>query len=216
RALRCFDVPALTGEDRDRAAMYRARREVAAETVNVESVDDWLRSLGSLVHVERLGDANRVRAAQLLNKTNQMNLATRRMSEAGLVGWAADEAHEFWTFGLADRFGDHGVTGLLGLARVRDSLEVVDFVMSCRVLGRNLERSMIAWAVGRARDAGLRRLVARYRPTGKNRPCLDFLRSSGLLEVDETAVFEWAAAESYAVPEGVDLRGPAERRTTPA
>ena len=213
RALRCFDAAALTGEDRERTAMYRRRREAGEERSDVGSIEEWLESLNTVADVVGLNDANRVRAAQLLNKTNQMNLATRRVSEARLVEWAGQDGHQFWVFALSDRFGDHGITGLLGLV-VRDrEVEIVDFVMSCRVLGRNLERTMLAWAIRQAREAGATRLVATLVPSDRNAPCLDFFRSSGLHEGPELT-FGWDVGDDYEPPAGVEVRRLGERRPT--
>ncbi|MFV1986438.1 MAG: HAD-IIIC family phosphatase [Gemmatimonadota bacterium] len=209
RALRCFDSQVLTEEDRSRATMYRARREQDEERANIGSIEEWLRTLQTEVEVERLDKASLGRAAQLLNKTNQMNLATRRLPEAGLWRWTEQPAHEFWTFRVSDRFGSHGLTGLLGVATDGETLDVVDFVMSCRVLGRNLERSMIAWAVGRARAVGCERIRAELLTTDRNRPCLDFLNASGL-RPEGGRVFVWEASEDYAVPEGVSVVEPAD------
>jgi FkbH-like protein len=208
RALRCFDSPALTEEDRARAASYRIRREGADSLGVVASVDEWLRTLETEIQVERLGPVNLPRASQLLNKTNQMNLSTRRLPETELARWAEQSDREFWTFRVSDRFGSHGITGLLGLERLGDSLEIVDFVMSCRVLGRNVERSILSWAVRRAGALGCRRLQAEILPTGRNRPCVEFFSGSGMT-AESDLVFILDVAADYATPEGVTLLEPA-------
>ena len=107
-------------------------------------------------------------------------------------------------------------TGLLGLTAEGSDLRVVDFVLSCRVMGRNVEKTMITWAVSRARSLDLSRVCATYIPTTKNQPCLQFLGRSGLETNPGDSSFWWESAADYPAPDGVVLRGAEEPRPTPA
>ena len=80
--LACFDTPSVTEEDSERTQLYAAERKRVAVRDEATSFDEWLRSLGTQVRIERLNASNLPRTVQLLNKTNQMNLSTRRMTEA--------------------------------------------------------------------------------------------------------------------------------------
>jgi FkbH-like protein len=210
QALRCFDAPAVSQEDSRRTALYAAERARAAERRQVGDLDAWLRGLGIAVRVEEVGGANLPRVVQLLNKTNQMNLATRRLTEAELRAWAAGEGHRAWAFRVSDRFGDAGLTGVASLSLADGRATVVDFVLSCRVLGRRVEEAMLAWLVRCARSAGARELRAQLVPTPRNGPCLDFWRRSGLAAEGETR-FSWTTSDEYPAPEAVALEAsPAE------
>jgi FkbH-like protein len=203
-ALRAFDTPQLTQEDRGRTAMYaaeRARTEGQVETADLES---WLRSLSIVVSVEPLVRANAERAAQLFNKTNQMNLATRRLSQQELMDWAADASHSLMTMRVTDRFGDSGLTGIIGLAVEGNAMRMTDFLLSCRVLGRNVEEAMLSIAVNEARSRGASTLIADFVPTPRNGPCLEFLQRSGL-EPSSSHRFTWDVSRPYAVPEWVTV-----------
>jgi len=205
-ALRCFDTPAVTSEDRARTAMAaaeRSRRAAAATT----TVDDWLQSLDVRVDVEPLGPANLERATQLLNKTNQMNLATRRMTAAELATWAAGASRLVLTFRVADRFGDSGLTGLVGLDITGRDARLVDFLLSCRVMGRGVEQTMLHVAIAQARARGAATLRADLAPTARNAPCLDFFRRSGLT-VAGAYTFTWDTAAAYPRPASVTVSGP--------
>lgn len=204
-ALRCFDVPAVSAEDAARTALYAAEQRRTAARAEVGSLDDWLAGLGIRVRAEPLGGANVARATQLLNKTNQLNLSTRRLTEPEFLAWAADPAHEVWAVHVADRFGDAGLTGILGLERTGDRCRVVDFVLSCRVMGRKVEETMAHLAVARARAWGATGVEAVYRPTPKNKPCLDFWDRSGFARTDADGVFAWDAGAEYARPAYVAL-----------
>ena len=172
--LDCFDAPALTDEDRSRGAMYVAERQRRDLQREVPSHEEWLRSLAITLHVEPYGPGNRTRIAQLLNKTNQFNLATRRMTEAELDAWLTVSGRHMLGIRVADRFGDAGLCGVLGTDS-GESLEITDLLLSCRVLGRRIEEAMLALACEQARDAGLTHVTATYVPTKKNRPTLDIL-----------------------------------------
>jgi FkbH-like protein len=180
-SLRCFDTPHLSAEDLERNAMYATERERNALRTKVSSMEEWLGTLGLTVRFEPLGGANLARATQLLNKTNQMNLRTRRLSEGELLAWAQQDGHEVWATHVSDRFGSAGLTGLLGLSREGGQVHVADFVLSCRVMGRRVEETLV-WA-GRRRAGALggNALVIEPLATAKNKPCRDFFaRLDGL------------------------------------
>jgi FkbH-like protein len=208
-ALRCFDAPALSEEDRGRARMYaqdRRRRETQA---SVQSLDEWLASLEMKVTAAPLDEGNLARAAQLLNKTNQMNLSTRRMTEKELLAWAGAEGRWLWTFRVEDRFGDLGLTGLVSLAREGATGRVVDFLLSCRVMGRKVEETMLAVAVEKARQEGLDEVVAELVPTAKNKPCREWWEQSAFRRDPlHPLVFRLPKGVGYPVPSHVDLLVP--------
>lgn len=198
-ALRCFDLPSLSKEDLERTLMYAEERKRTALQEQVGSIDEWLMSLDIKVRVESLNSTNLARAAQLLNKTNQMNLTTRRLTEAELTEWANTDGHVFYTVSVSDRFGDSGLTGLLSVERTPDeAARIVDYVLSCRVMGRKVEETMLHLAVTWAQSKGARRVVAELLETKKNKPCLGFFQRSGF-ETNGN-VFEWDAQKSYDLP----------------
>jgi FkbH-like protein len=203
--LTCFDSVALTDEDRRRADMYAGERRRRAGLVDVGSVDEWLATLETQVRIEPLDRGNLARAAQLLNKTNQMNLSTRRLAEDELLAWASQDGHRFWTFRVSDRFGDLGLVGLLGVDATGEPARIVDLVLSCRVMGRKVEETMVATAVRDARVTGRRGLEARYRPTARNGPCLDFLERSGLARGTEERVYRWDSDRAFPFPAQVTV-----------
>lgn len=196
-ALACFDTASLTGEDRARSAAYAAERlrRTAAETRSPEA---WLESLGVTVRAEPLDAANLTRAAQLLNKTNQMNLRTRRMTAEELMAWADAPHRACFTFRVADRFGDYGLTGMASVALEGDTAHVADFLLSCRVMGRRLEHAMAHTIAEWARGHRARTLVAGFLPTERNRPCRDFWEKSGFAADGDT--YTWDLSKPYPAP----------------
>jgi FkbH-like protein len=196
----CFDVVTVTAEDRARHASYQAGRARMTERERAGSVDEWLQNLDVKVRVGTLNASNLPRVAQLLNKTNQMNLSTRRLTAPELLQWAGQPGHHLWAFRVADRFEDAGLTGIISIAVDRHEAHVVDFVLSCRVMGRQIEEAMLHHAVQHARELGLETLSAEYLPTAKNAPTLRFLERSGL-ENGDGHRFRWELQRHYARPQ---------------
>lgn len=203
-SLKCFENPRLSEEDRARVAAYEAERRRADMRREVTSVEDWLRRLELQIKVEQLSPANLPRAAQLLNKTNQMNLSTRRMSETELAAWAAAPGHSVWVFRVKDKLGDAGLTGLASLEVTGDRAQIVDFLLSCRVLGRKVEQTMLHWLVQQALAAGAHEVWAEYLPTPKNKICLEFWQRSGF-QSDNSRRFCWNTGLKYPLPDYIQL-----------
>jgi FkbH-like protein len=204
-SLRCFDAPFITAEDRGRSAMYAAERSRKSSLSGAGSLQAWLESLDINVSVEPLTAANLDRAAQLFNKTNQMNLATRRLSKTELMEWASAREHALLTFRVADRFGDSGLTGLVGLAYDGTRARLTDFLISCRVMGRNVEETLLHVAANHARERGAVELFAEFVPTPRNAPCLEFFRRSHFRAASDS-MFTWNTSEPYPRPPYVTLR----------
>jgi len=203
--LRCFDSPAVSEEDAARTSLYAAERKREQLQASVGSIDEWLLRLGLNVRVEPLGQANLTRTTQLLNKTNQMNLSTRRLTESELSGWAEGSGRSLWAVQVEDRFGDAGLTGIVSVEVSQTVATIVDFVLSCRVMGRKIEQAMVHVAVEHARGMGADRVEADLVPTAKNAPCLTFWQASGFRRDGEVR-FTWDAANPYPLPAAVALK----------
>jgi FkbH-like protein len=202
--LRCFDAPSLSAEDRERTKMYVTERYREELKARLSSLEDWLKSLQIKVQVEELNQANLQRAVQLFNKTNQLNLTTRRMTVQELEEWATEQNHRLWTFTVSDKFGGSGLTGIVSL-EVEDGVgRIADFLLSCRVMGRKVEEAMVYIAIKHAKEAGVDRVYAQYIPTSKNAPCLDFWERSQLTQEREHC-FVWQIRDSYPRPEAIQI-----------
>lgn len=205
RVLDCFEQAAITDEDRQRTNMYVVARDRQESAANFDSLEEWLVSLRIRVDGAPLSNANVKRAVQLLNKTNQLNLRTRRLTETELWNWrGAEPGRQVMALSVTDRFGDLGLTGVLSWQCSEEELEIVDYLLSCRAMGRQVENFMVHMAVQAARAAGLARVCAPAVPTERNGPCLEFWRyQSGFVEVEEN-VFVWDTANDYPTPTAVN------------
>ncbi len=206
-AMHVFDTPSMTWEDSERHRMYTEEEARRRDQHEVGSLVDWLHTLDLKVSVEQAKGVNLKRAVQLLNKTNQMNLSTRRLNEREWGEWFEQADSEAWVFRVEDRFGDSGLTGLLGLEAETGGGRVVDFVLSCRVMGRGVEEALIYYAVQRARALNWHELRAEYLPTKKNKPCLDFLNRVLAPVEDNAHLFLWEVECDFPLPDYVQLQG---------
>lgn len=204
-----FDQWTISEEDRRRGALYRA--EAGRRTLQTQSVDlpSFYRALEMklVIHVD--DPAHLARAAQMAARTNQFNMHTRRVTEGDLRRYIDDPTWAVATFGLADRFGDHGIIALAVVHRSAEAWRLHMLLASCRILGRTVEQAMFRWIAGRARQAGARRLVAEFAPTAKNKPFAGFYGSCGLsLDRTEGGVQHWTldlAAADLSLPEWITV-----------
>lgn len=205
--LRCFDAVTFTQEDASRSKMYAQEADRRSLQAQVGSLDEWIKNLNIKVVAEQLLETNLTRTAQLFNKTNQMNLATRRMSQDELLRWQGVGSRKIFVFRVSDKFGDYGLTGITSLRMEENKAEIVDFILSCRVMGRHVEETMLQVAVKYAVCLEVKQIYARYTPTEKNKPCLEFWKNSGFDYDESNFIFSWPGDKIYPASEWVTLEG---------
>jgi FkbH-like protein len=183
RELDCFQISVLSNEDRMRKDTYIANRERQELMQTVDSADDWLRRLDTRVRVSRVSAANIARVAQLFNKTNQLNLSTRRLSEREIFDWQLPDHRSMLTISVSDHFGDMGLVGIVSVEANAASGAIVDYILSCRVMGRKVEDTLLHIATEELAQLGATTMEIRYLPTPRNRPTLEVLQKAGLTMV---------------------------------
>jgi len=164
-----FDHLPLTDADRGRAESYRSRAASLELKAKIGDYDEYLRSLKMTMSVSRFDPVDRARIAQLINKSNQFNLTTRRYSESQ-VRLFEESANEFlcWQIRFEDIFGKYGIIGVL-IVRKLERIWVIDtWLMSCRVLTRGIEETLTNLLMAEAREAGVETIVGEYLPTQRN------------------------------------------------
>src|SRR5688572_53612 len=148
--------------------MYRRERERRSLAESVTSPEEFLRSLEMEAEVGLANEQTIGRIAQLIGKTNQFNLTTRRHTQADVSRMASDRDHIVAWLRLRDRFGDQGLI-VVGVVRRRDAVAEIDtFLMSCRVMNRRVEQAFMAYLLEHARALGCRRAIGTFLPTPKN------------------------------------------------
>jgi FkbH-like protein len=165
---RYFETVGFTEEDRKRAKYYADNAERQDLQSRAADVGSFLASLGMKATIVPVNDLNIERATQLINKSNQFNLTTRRYTLAQVREKVSDPAWRTLTFSLRDKLGDNGLISVILLRKEGEALEVDTWLMSCRVLQRGVEQLARNELVEVARREGLSRIVGRFVPTAKN------------------------------------------------
>jgi len=164
-----FTALSLSNEDLVRAEQYRVEAQRESVRAASASVEEFLRNLQLEASVESVAGRNLARVTQLVNKTNQFNLTTRRYSEAEVRAFAEDARGWASAFRMSDRMGDYGLIGVIFCRPVGDAVWEIDtWLMSCRALGRQMEKFMFDRLVEAARARGIAAIAGVYRPTPKN------------------------------------------------
>ena len=201
-----FDATVFSDEDRARADFYQANARRVALAEGAGDVEAYLRSLEMEITFKPFDSAGRARIAQLIGKSNQFNLTSRRYSEAEVE--AAEHDPDCFTLQvrLKDVFADNGMICVIICRRNGDDLEIDTWLMSCRVLGRKVELAVLQTICEHARHIGARAVVGIYRPTARNKmveqhyPKYGFALKDRLADGTTTWLLDPAAVEFEDIP----------------
>ena len=163
-----FEALALTDEDRARGAQYQANAARASMAGAANDIGDYLASLEMRLIWTRFDSVGLSRTVQLINKSNQFNLTTRRYDEADIKQMIANPDCLGLQLRLVDRFGDNGMIAVAIMVRQGDAAVIDTWLMSCRVLGRKVEEATLQILAEEAGRWGVATLRGAYLPTAKN------------------------------------------------
>ncbi len=199
-----FEAVGFSAEDLARAEQYRANSERLAMAESASDMGAYLQSLDMRMTIRPFDSAGRARIAQLINKSNQYNLTTRRYGEADVAAIETSTGKYARQIRLTDRFGDNGMISVVIWDCGPDVWRCDSWLMSCRVLGRRVEEAALAEVAAAARAAGATTLEGLYVPSPKNGIVtehwgkLGFAKVAG--EVDGTTRWQ-LALNDYTPPE---------------
>jgi len=163
-----FEQAGFSKEDRLRAGFYKANALRAAQMERIGDHNDYLLSLGMTLSIAPFDSAGRKRISQLISKSNQFNLTTRRYSEAEIAALQSNADVFAIQARLEDIFGDNGMISAVICRQAGQAWEVDTWIMSCRVLGRRVEEALLQYLVQQARLRGISEIIGRYIPTARN------------------------------------------------
>lgn len=181
-----FDWIQLTKEDISRGQSYndnQARNNLMASCVDY---NDYLEKLQMQMKCRQLADVDLPRFVQLTNKSNQFNLRTNRYSEAEVLQMMTAPSYVLLAISLKDRFSNYGIIACVVLRFDRKTCFIENWVMSCRVLKRNVEHYTAAKIVDTARQRGCNRIEGEYIPSKKNGMVSDFYTRIGFQDAGES------------------------------
>lgn len=195
-----FEVVTLSEDDKHRNEMYKANAMRKEQEKSFGNYSDFLKSLEMEAVIRGFEPVYYSRIAQLTNKSNQFNLTTKRMTQAEVEQMAQDPGYITLYGKLKDKFGDNGVVSLVIGKKNGDTLELILWLMSCRVLKRDMEQAMLDTLVWQSRESGIRKLHGYYYKTAKNAMVKDFYGAMGfqkLSEKDGDSEWEYVIPEKY-------------------
>lgn len=185
--LNLFEATSFSSEDTQRADLYQQEVRRRAFVMTCPDFDEYLRSLEMTIEVGRFASRYLGRIAQLLQRSNQFNLTTRRLNEAECEAIMCDTGHIPLYAVLKDRFGDHGLISvvILRLDHEGQVLDITDWLMSCRVLGRGVEDYLMNYVVEQARGINAATIEGAYIPSAKNDMVKDFYKRYGFVQAGD-------------------------------
>ena len=181
-----LECVSLTEEDGRRGEMYQAQLVRGQAAARFENLEDFWKDLELEVRIEPAQPFSIPRIAQLTQRTNQMNLTTRRYTESQVEALAGNPSWRVVSVAAKDKFGDHGIIGVMFIRLDGDNCHIDNFLMSCRVLGLNIEQYMVAYAAAVARRAKSKMLVGEFIPTAKNKVAADMYPKLGFRKMGDT------------------------------
>lgn len=184
-----LDAWKVTAEDRQRQQYYQEAAERSRFEAKSRTFEEFLAGLRLEVEFEAVGSGNLARAAQLTQRTNQMNASTKRRTEGEITAWLAKSEREGWVVSVRDRFGDYGVVGLGLIEFAGDVARIDTFLLSCRALGRGVEHGMMRHLAARAQAHGAGRIEIEWTASERNAPARDFVAS--MPSAEAAVLAEW-------------------------
>jgi FkbH-like protein len=179
-----FDKLSFTDEDRQRGAMYQGQVARRGFEKSAMSLEDFLKSLEMAVTIRPVNGSSFARVLELIHKTNQFNLTTRRHGASQLKEMTKSPGWGVFSLRAADRFGDNGIVGVAILHAQQTTVKLDTFLLSCRVIGRGIETALLSFLVDWAKTREVSAIDAEFVPTAKNAPAADFLSRHGFRQLD--------------------------------
>lgn len=204
-----FEATAFADEDLNRAGFYQDNAKRASLQKQIDGVDAYLASLDMTITFQPFDATGRARIVQLINKSNQYNLTTRRYTEHEVT--AAENDPEVFTLQsrLTDTFGDNGMISVVICRPDGMGIWFIDtWLMSCRVLGRKVEHMVLREILTHARTAGVRKLIGIYKPTERNKLVVDHYAKLGFSQTsaEESGLTRWELLVDAANPDSARMK----------
>lgn len=180
-----FEFLEITQEDKKRNEMYFQENKRNEYKKNFENQTDYLFDLKIEIEIEKNCKEDLDRITQLINKTNQFNLCTNRYTKEQVFAYLCSQNHHVFSMRAKDKFGEFGLSGVCIIKETQEQIEITDFLISCRILGRDIEKELIRCAIKQCAFAKTKKIVAKYRPTEKNLAAKDFYEQVNFIKESE-------------------------------
>ncbi len=174
----------MTNEDRNKTELYKQNEKRSKLESSCLDFDDFLVKLD--IKAKRVDNVNNSeRIHQLINKSNQFNLTTKRMTMNEIYEAVNSRNDIVYAFEISDKFGNNGLVGILMIRLEKNEAYIENFVMSCRVMGRKIENYLIDYVENDLKNKGIKKIFGIYVPTQKNVPVKELYKCLGYTIVSE-------------------------------
>jgi FkbH-like protein len=177
-----FNFHKLTNDDLKRNKNYAANRERKKVEESFTDTTSFLRSLDMQLKIKEMDDFSFPRIVQLIQKTNQFNLTTRRYTDSEIRKFSIDTNYRILEVSVKDKFGDYGIIAAVILKNVTSKIYIDTFLMSCRVLGRSIETAILSNITKLAEQQKIYVIEGEIIPSARNEPALDLYKKNGFTE----------------------------------
>ena len=171
-----FSVLKITDEDKNRGKMYLKQKKITELEKTSTNLQTFLNQLELKISIKQVNEFTLPRVSQLILKTNQFNLTTKRYQEKDIEKMIKDSDFLVTCVQVEDKFGDNGITGVFIIKKENQKEWKIDtFLMSCRIMGRDIEKGIITYIINKAKENNIQKINADFIPTQKNKPIENFL-----------------------------------------
>ncbi|AKA70303.1 HAD-IIIC family phosphatase [Clostridium scatologenes] len=170
----------VLNEDKEKTQMYKENIEREHEKTNFASIDDFYKNLNMKIFIKKVDAGDIPRASQLTQKTNQFNVTTKRYTESEIQNFVNSRNYDVYIASVQDKFGDNGKCILLIINKTEKFKAKIDtFLLSCRVMGRNIEYNIQKFIEDKLLKEGYNEIEAEYIPNEKNKPVENLFEELG-------------------------------------
>lgn len=171
-----------TKEDINKNKMYQEQIQRLKLKKSFNNLEDYLKTLELEITIFRNNKKMTPRISQMTLKTNQFNLTTKRYTETDVLNFIVRDDYEVFALSLKDKFGDNGITGLIIIKIVDKKAEIDTFLISCRIIGRNIEYAFFDYIIKYLKKRGIEIVLGQYIKTNKNNQVSDLYKKMGFVE----------------------------------
>jgi len=205
QSLHDFSVFHITNEDKDRGKMYLQQKQRNEFEKSSSTLIEFLKTLNLEINIKKSDSFTIPRISQLTMKTNQFNLTTKRYQEDEIKKISEQKNMLVGCAQIKDKFGDNGITGVFIIEKINSDEWLLDtFLLSCRVMGREVEKAILYYIINEAKKNNVKKLKARFIPTAKNKPVENLLPDSNFSKENDFWVYD--IETPFNMPEFLTLR----------
>ena len=194
----------IVKEDLQKGKMYFEQRKRNESKTTFNDLDNYLKDLKIKIMMKHADEFSMPRISQLVLKTNQFNLTTKRYQKEELSKLVKDDNVIIGCCQVEDKFGDNGITNVFIIKTTRSEWIIDLFLSSCRVMGRGIEKSILEGIVDDAKKAGIQKIMGKFIPTKRNIVCENFYEDCGFTK--ENNYWKRDINEKINIPEHIELK----------